>query len=205
VKRFLALPILLLSTLPLLSSSTATLARGEVLTSEAPATFSVDPRHSNVFFRTKHVGVSYFYGRFDHVEGGVEYDPEDPTSSSIFVEIEAASVDSNDEQRNRHLRSSDFFSAKEFPSIVFESKSVKTRGETLLVTGELTFHGTTHEITCEVEPTGSGEALGAYRIGFETQLVIDMRDYGISFVEKNPGAVGPEVTLHISLEFMRDE
>ena len=196
----LFLPLLLPSPAPEAVSAvrTASFAGGE------PATFSVDPRHSNVFFRTKHVGVSYFYGRFNRITGELEYDPDSREPGSIFVSIESASVDTNDASRDKHLRSGDFFSAKEYPAIEFESTSVAVEGEDLAVTGKLTFHGVTKEVSCTVRPTGAGEALGAYRIGFETELEIDMREFGVSFVKKNPGAVGPEVLLRISLECTRN-
>jgi polyisoprenoid-binding protein YceI len=169
----------------------------------ARATYEIDAGHSSVLFRCKHVGISQFYGRFNAFRGEVVYDPENPAQSSIRIEIQADSVDTNSEDRDKHLRNNDFFSAKEFPVISFVSTSVAPSDEGLAVEGELTLRGTTKPVTARAVVVGTGEAMGAYRAGFEARFRIDMRDFGISFVQKNPTALGPEVDLIVSLECLR--
>jgi len=170
----------------------------------APATFQVDGGHSTVLFRSKHLGISQFYGRFNDFGGEVVYDEADLAKSSIEVVIQAASVDSNSEQRDTHLRSPDFLSVKENPEIHFASTKVSGTPEKLEIEGELTFNGTTQEIQATGQLVGAGETpFGDYRAGFEARFTIDMADFGVEFVKKTPGAVGPEVHLTVSLECVR--
>ena len=91
----------------------------------AAETYSVDAGHSSVIFRAKHYGATNFYGRFNELSGSLTLDTDDPTKSSIELEVRAESVDTFSERRDRHLRSPDFFNAKQFPVISFKSKSVK--------------------------------------------------------------------------------
>lgn len=162
--------------------------------------YEIDPTHSFVIFRSKHLGVSQAYGRFDDFSGKVEYDAAKPANSAVMVVINAGSVDTNSRQRDDHLRSPDFFSAKEYPEIIFESTSVSGTPEKLEVKGELTLHGVTKEVSAEADLVGMADTRMGARAGFEAHFTIDMRDFGIEFVEKNPGAVGPTVDVTVSLE-----
>ena len=168
-------------------------------------TYAVDAGHSSVLFRCLHLGVSQFYGRFNQVAGEVVYDEADLAASSIRVTIPSDSIDSNSEGRDRHLKSNDFLSVKEFPEIAFESTAVKAiDDEELEITGDLTFHGETHEVVARAKVVGSGETpFGDTRAGFEASFTFDMRDYGVAFVEKNPSATGPEVQIIVSLECIK--
>ena len=196
--------ILLAASLLALSPVAAHVATKEAAPATPPAEHSIDAGHSSVLFKTRHLGISNFYGRFNTVRGTIGYDPENPDASSVTIEIDAASVDSNSEGRDQHLRSADFFSAKEFPVIRFESTAVRATDDGLAVTGDLSFHGVTKSIEIPVTKVGEGEAMNAYRMGFDTSFEIDMRDYGVTFVEKNPGAIGPMVELLVSLETTRN-
>ena len=168
------------------------------------AAYSVDVGHSSVVFKTKHVGVAEFFGRFNKVDGEVVYDSEKPTDSKVTIEIPVDSIDTNSAQRDGHLKSADFFSAKEFPKLTFESKSVAMDGDTMLVTGDLTVRDTTKEVVANVVKIGEGEAMRAYRAGFTAHFEIDMTEFGFQFVEQNPGALGPEVEIWVALELTRD-
>ena len=170
------------------------------VTSAAPIAYAVDAGHSSVLFKTRHNGVANFYGRFNELSGEVAYDAANPTASRVSLEIQADSVDTNSEGRDKHLRNADFFSVQEFPTITFESTKVAQKGDDLEVTGDLSFHGVTKSVQAVVEVTGTGEARGAKVAGFEARFTIDMADYGVSFVKKNPTALGPEVHLTVSLE-----
>jgi polyisoprenoid-binding protein YceI len=174
----------------------------------AQAAYTIDPVHSAVVFHTRHVGISEFYGRFGRIsaeQSMLAYDPAKPELSSIVLVVEAGSVDTDNAERDKHLASPDFFSAKEFPEIVFESKKVAGKPEALELSGELSFHGVTKPVTANARLIGQGEValFQDYRTGFVAELQIDMRDFGIEFVQKNPGAVGPEVTITVSLECVR--
>lgn len=196
------LPILVLSlSVPAVALTAAALqpaASAASSTVAAEATkFKIDSGHSSVLFRVKHFGVSNFYGRFNKVSGEITWDAKNPEASSISIEIDAASVDSNDKGRDDHLRNTDFLSAKEFPTISFKSKSVKKKGAQLELTGDLTLHGVTKSVTTTVDLTGEGETPFGYRAGFETTFDIKRSEYGVSGV---PGGVGEDVRITVSIE-----
>src|SRR5262249_52724010 len=127
------------------------LARPAV-TPAAPAfadTYEIDNTHSSVTFHTRHVGISESYGRFDKIkeESNVVLEA-DPAKSSILIVVDAESVNTNAPDRDKHLRSGDFFNSKEMPDITFESKKIEAAGkDAWKVTGDLTFHGVTKSIT----------------------------------------------------------
>lgn len=166
-------------------------------------TYAVDAAHSSVVFKTKHLGVAEFFGRFNAVDGEIAYSSDAPETSSVRIEIPVASLDTNNEGRDDHLRNADFFSAKEFPKVTFESASVAMDGEDMLVTGDLTVRGTTKSVEAKVRKIGEGEAMNAYRAGFTAHFTMDMRDFGFQFVQQRPGAVGPEVDVWVALELTK--
>jgi polyisoprenoid-binding protein YceI len=174
----------------------------------AAETYKPDPAHSSVVFHTKHLGISRLYGRFGKVseeKSKLVYDKTDPTKSSVLLVIDATSIDTGNAERDQHVRGTEFFSVKEFPEIVFESQKVTAKGDMLAITGELTLHGVSKEITVQAQKIGEGDVamFQDYRAGFLAEFTIDMRDFGIEFVKKNPTAVGPEVSITVCLECVR--
>jgi len=165
---------------------------------EKAETWEVDPVHSSVVFRIKHMDVSWFYGRFNKVSGSVTLDPSAANGGSVSMEIPADSVDTANEQRDGHLKGTDFFNVKQFPSIRFESTKIAKVDDTHLdVTGKLTLHGVTKEITVRMEQTGTGKGMrGEMRIGFHGSFSIDRTDYGIDW---RPEVLGKEVTLTLGI------
>jgi polyisoprenoid-binding protein YceI len=161
----------------------------------------VDGVHSAVIFRTMHFGISEAYGRFNRFgeRSAIVFDA-DPAKCSILLVLEADSVDTNNSDRDKHLRGADFFNVKEFPEIVFESKKVTTSGGGWEVLGDLTFHGVTKGVTAKARKSGEGEFQGTQKVGLVAEFEIDMQDFGLELVKKNPTAVGPKVTLTVSLE-----
>lgn len=173
------------------------------LSAPAPApladSFQVDPVHSSMVFRIKHVGATNFYGRFNNITGGFTLD-DDASKNSFQVQIQAESVDSGNAQRDQHLKSPDFFSAKEFPTITFKSTQVKKSGDnTFDVTGDLTLHGETKSVTAKVTKIGSGTNFGKPVVGVEASLTIKRSDFGIG-KKFGPEVLGEEVQLTVSLE-----
>jgi polyisoprenoid-binding protein YceI len=165
----------------------------------AADTYKVDPVHSSVIFRIQHAGVSYFYGRFNDKDGTVTVDESDPTKDSFDVSVKADSIDTNQPNRDKHLKSGDFFSTQEFPAISFKSTAVKAAGDNKLeVTGDLTLHGATKSITVTLDRTGTADIprMG-HRTGFEGTLTIKRSDYGMN---KMLDVLGDEVKLMISIE-----
>lgn len=172
--------------------------------SAAPAraaeTFTIDGAHSYVIFKVMHLGVANNWGRFNEISGTVNFDEANPEKSSVNLEIKAESVDTGVAKRDKHLRDTDFFSAKEFPVITFKSKKVMKKGENQYeVTGDLFLHGVTKEITTTFTHTGTMEKdpWGNKRVGGETEFTIDRTDFGINY---RPEAVGTKVTLYVSVE-----
>lgn len=168
-------------------------------------TFNVDKQHSTVTFRIKHLNVSYFHGRFNDVSGSFTFDDDDISKSSLNIKVKTRSVDTNDRKRDKHLRSPDFFGAKQFPSIKFKGKQFSL-GEDgrIAVTGDLTLHGVTKSITVHIERVGSGRGMrpGEVRSGFETTFTIKRTDFGMTkYVQKK--MLGDEVRLTVGMEGIR--
>jgi polyisoprenoid-binding protein YceI len=164
----------------------------------AADTFKIDPVHSSVIFSIKHLGVADFYGRFNDVSGTVVFDQADPSKSSVEVTVPVESVDSHNDKRNQQLKSPDFFNAKQFPVIVFKSKSVEASGDNYKVTGDLMLHGVTKPLTLEIKKGAEGKGMqGEIRGGGETQFTIKRSDFGMNFMQ---GPLGDEVNVILSLE-----
>ena len=162
---------------------------------------AVDAVHSFVSFRTKHMGVSMAVGTFDTIladQSSVVFD-KDMAKSSVTLVVDAASVSTGIGKRDEHLRNADFFSAKEFPEIVFESKKISGTEKAFEIAGELTFHGITKPVTAKGHLVGKSEGSDGTQLGFTAEFTFDLNDFGIELVKKNPGAVGPEVTITVDL------
>ena len=163
--------------------------------------WAVDPVHSSVMFRVKHANAAFFKGMFETIEGKVTIDPADPAAGSVELTIPVASIDSNSEPRDDHLKGPDFFNAKENPTISFRSTKIVADGDSLLVTGELSMAGKQQTITIPVEKTGEGEFRGK-RVGYTTTFAVQRSQFGMTYgVAKN--VLGDEVTLMIDLELVQ--
>ena len=166
----------------------------------APTEFEIDSVHSSAIFRIQHMGVSYFHGRFNSIQGRITADAENPAGSSVELTIAAESVDTANGKRDDHIRSPDFLNASEFPEIRFTSKSVKAAGATTFeVAGELTLHGETKPLTVKVEQTGLAKnPRGEGQIaGFETTFTVKRSDFGM---DQMLDALGDEVRLTVAVE-----
>lgn len=164
--------------------------------------YKVDSKHSTVIFRVKHLGVSYFYGRFNDINGSFTSDEADPTSLALDIEIKTESIDTNDKRRDEHLKGPDFFHAKQYKTITFKSTKVKQgKDDTYRVTGDLTLHGVTQSITVKVVHVGSGsDARGRHRAGYKTSFTIKRSDFGMDYMI---GGLGDDIRLIVSLEGLR--
>lgn len=168
----------------------------------AGTTYTIDSVHSMAIFKIRHLGVSNTYGRINGPTGTVVFDEQEPEKSSIAVELKAENVDTGVEKRDQHLKSPDFFNAKQFPTITFKSKSVKKTSEHAYeATGDFTLHGVTKEITVPVTHVGSGKGMkGEQLCGFETRFTIKRSDHDMKFMV---GPVGDEVEITLSIEASR--
>lgn len=138
-------------------------------------------QHAFVQFKISHLGYSYILGTFEGFEGEFSYDPDDVASSSINATVDVTSLDSNHAERDKHILSDDFLNASEYPQATFESTGFEPTGEdTGTLTGELTLHGVTNEISMDVTHIGGGEdPWGNYRDGFEGTTTLTLSDYDI--------------------------
>lgn len=164
----------------------------------ASGTYKVDAVHSSNVFRIKHLGVAYFYGRFNEVAGRFVIDEAQVANCSFEVSTKTASVDTNNADRDKHLRSPDYFDAEKYPEITFKSTSVKAAGGAVLdVTGDLSLHGVTKPVSVKLERTGAGPGMrGEFRCGFEATFTIQCSDFGM---KTTPG-LSDEVRFTISVE-----
>jgi len=173
-------------------------------TATATRTFSVDKAHSETAFQVRHL-VTRVRGRFNDFEGTIEVDEENPAGSSVEVTIQAASVDTSQPDRDAHLRSADFFSVEQFPTLSFKSTGVAARGsDTYQVTGDLTIHGVTRQVVVPVTFLGfAKDPWGNLRAGFEAELTINRKDYGLTWnaaLETGGFLVGDEVKISLSVQ-----
>lgn len=172
------------------------------------ADYKVDTEgaHAFVQFRVKHLGVSWLYGRFNEFDGEFTFDEKNPESNKITIDLNVASIDSNHDRRDKHLRSDDFLNVKKYPKARFVSTSYKKTGDkTADLQGNLTLHGTTKPMTIKVEHIGGGnDPWGGYREGFEGRATIKPADWGINMVDKL-GPEAEEVELFLSIEGIRKD
>lgn len=145
-------------------------------------TWDVEPAHTEVGFTVRHLGLSKVRGRFSTFSGRVEV-AEPLTASTISVEVDLASIDTNNDQRDEHLRSTDFFDVASHPTMTFASTEIRDAGDgTGTVVGELTIRGVTRRVELDAEFHGVGvDAYDTTRAGFSATTTISRKDFGIDF------------------------
>jgi polyisoprenoid-binding protein YceI len=182
----------------------ATQAKGADLT----GTWGIDRGHTEIGFSVVHLGVSKTRGRFTDFDGKLTVDGAKPENSSVVVNIRAASINTGDDNRDKHLRGPDFFDADKYPNLTFKSTGIKkSKGGEYIAYGNLTIKAATRPVTLRFKPTtpikGPG---GKLRAGLSTNLAIDRRDYGLTWngVIEGTQAVGNEVAIQIELEAIKE-
>ena len=172
-----------------------------------PYLYNIDAGHTTIGFKVRHFTVSYVRGKFNTFEGMVRYNPDDLSDSGVKVKIDAASIDTDHEQRDEHLRSPDFLDAESHPELLFKSTKVEKADDGLVLTGDLTMRGVTKEVSFPVEMTGPiKDPLGMMRMGIEGSLTIDRRDWGLEWsraMETGGLFVGHEVKIELLAEAAR--
>ncbi len=173
------------------------------------STWSIDPDHSNVGFKVKHMMVSSVKGNFDTHTGVVEINDKDITKSKVEVSIDTSSINTNVKKRDDHLRSADFFDVAKYPTMTFVSKKVAKAGkDRLKVTGDLTLHGVTKQVVLDVEgPTKeSKDPWGNIRKGATATTKINRKDFGLVWnkaLETGGVAVGEEIAITLEIEMIK--
>ncbi len=163
------------------------------------ADWKVDPVHSHVVFRIKHLGASWSYGMFHGPVGTLTFNPDSPESSKLVVRVPAKSIDTGNQKRDAHLLSNDYFAAEQFPAIEFTSTGFTKISDTEYeVAGELKLRGQARPITVKLVKTGEGKTPDGVEVaGFETTFTIKRTDFGMDAMV---GPLGDEVHLTVSLE-----
>jgi len=183
-------------------STLAVLALGAVAQA---ATYTIDMSHSSVSFKVKHMMVSNVRGAFTDFGGSFTFDPEAPEKGAVAVEIKTASVSTNDDKRDEHLRSPDFFDVEKNPVMSFEStKLVHEGGDKYVLHGNLTLNGVTKPVELELEYAGMvNDPWGNTRVGFEAEGEINRKDFDVSWSKTMDGGglvVGDKVTIELEIE-----
>ena len=170
-----------------------------------PTTWVVDPVHSTVIFRIQHLGAGMFYGRFNQPTGTVRWNGEGSDCPEFDITIPIDNVDSANDNLDGHLKSADFFNAKEFPQMTFRSTSCRPeRDSSWRVTGDLTMLGTTRPITTTLDLTGLADKGRGQRAGFEGWFDIKRTDFGMNWgVDR--GSLGDEVRIIVALEVIEEK
>lgn len=167
--------------------------------------WQIDPNHSAAQFSVKHLGISTVRGAFSKVSGSVHYDPSDPTKSSIDATIDANTIDTRVQARDNDLRSANYFDVQKYPTLTFKSKRVEKAGDgKLKVIGDLTIHGTTKEVTLDVDGPSSpianpAQMGGGQRMGASATTKINRNDFGVSGGGK---MISDEVTITLDIEMV---
>ena len=173
------------------------------------ATWNIDPAHSVAEFKVKHMMISNVKGRFSKISGALFFDESDLRNSHVDVSIDAASIQTGEDQRDAHLKSADFFDAEKFPTLTFKSKDIRiVRDGELSVEGDLTIHGVTHKVSFAVEgPTPpSKDPWGNTRVAISATTKINRKDFGLTWnaaLETGGILVGEEVTINLDTQFVK--
>jgi len=170
--------------------------------------YEIDSAHSAAQFSVRHMMISNVRGQFNKVSGTFYYDPNDLAASKVEALIDATTINTREPKRDAHLKSADFFDAEKFPTPTFTSTKVWKDGGKLLVKGDLTMHGVTHEAVLDVDgPTPEiTDQRGNVRIGATATAKLNRQDWGLNYsraLETGGAVVGDEVTITLDIEAVK--
>ena len=190
-----------------LIASVALLAATAAAVLAEPVTYTIDPSHSQVGFNVRHF-FSRVPGRFNDFDGTVTFDDKDASKSAVDVTIKTASIYTNNERRDNHLRSADFFAADSFPTITFKSTKVTPAGENKYkVDGNLTIRGITKRVTLDASFLGAGNVgQGTLRAGWEASTTINRKDFNVLWnrvLDQGGTMLGDDVAIQLGVEGMK--
>ena len=170
--------------------------------------WKIDASHTRAVFSVRHMMISNVHGQFHNVAGAVNFDEGQPTRSSVDVQIEAASIDTNDERRDGHLRSADFLDAENFPYLTFKSKRIEVVDDSHgRIYGDLNIRGVSREVVLATEYNGQAKGpYGQQSAGFTASTKINRKDFGLNWnvaLETGGLLVGDIVNISIELEIVK--
>jgi polyisoprenoid-binding protein YceI len=173
----------------------------------AQTTYEIDPTHTNVEFTATHLVVSEVTGHFKEFAGSLVVTNPDFSDAQGEMTIKVASITTDNERRDGHLKTDDFFNAEKFPEITFKTKSFKKTGDnTYKVTGDLTMKGVTKSVELDGKYKGEVNAFGGTRIGWKLTGTVNRFDFGLNWnkaIETGGLIVGKEITLTIQAELAK--
>ena len=173
------------------------------------AIWHIDPVHSVVEFKVKHMMISHVKGQFTGVFGVLSLDETDVTKSRVEVTVDASTINTRDPGRDKHLRSAEFLDVETYPTLAFQSTSVQGKGsKEKIVTGDLTIHGVTREIAFAVEglTPPSKDPWGNTRLGLSATAKISRKEFGLTWnaaLESGGLLVGDEVIITLDVQFVK--
>ena len=173
------------------------------------ASWKIDKTHSSAGFAVKHLMVSKVRGSFGDFEGTLNFDPKNVSGGSVEFSIKVASIDTDNEKRDNHLKSPDFFDVENYPTMTFKSKKVVPGDEgEFKIVGDLTIKETTKEVTFDVEFNGMIDFMKTTRAGFSATAKINRQDFGVSFskvIETGGLVVDDMVKIIFEIEAVQTE
>ncbi|HEU4792574.1 MAG TPA: YceI family protein [Nitrolancea sp.] len=174
------------------------------------ATWNIDAIHSTAEFAVRHMMVATAKGRFGSLEGSIKVNESDPSASSVTATIDVGTIDTNDPNRDTHLRSDDFFNAEQFPTITFQSKRVDVEdANNWHVVGDLTIRDVTREVVLDTEYLGQVQDFqGQQRAGFTAETRLSRKEFGLKWnaaLESGGVAVGDQVRVTLHIEAIRQD
>lgn len=172
------------------------------------STWNIDPNHSTAQFTVRHLAISNVSGAFTKVTGNVVLNEKDITQSQVNATIDASSVDTRVPNRDQDLRSPNFLDVEKYPTLEFKSKRLVKNGDKLQLVGDLTLHGTTREVTLDVDgPTPElADPWGNVRRGFSATTTINRKDFGVVWnntLKTGEAVVGDNVKIQIDVEIVK--
>src|SRR5215471_16633370 len=171
-------------------------------------TWNIDPNHSTAQFTVRHLAISNVSGAFTKVTGSVQFNDKDITQSQVNAVIDASSIDTRQPDRDKDLRSPNFLDVEKYPTLEFKSKKIVNNGGKLQLVGDLTLHGTTREVTLDVDgPTPElTDPWGNLRRGFSATTTINRKEYGVVWnntLKTGEAVVGDNVKIQIDVEIVK--
>lgn len=183
-------------------------ASGMVIPAQAAEDYAIDIKgqHAFIQFKIKHLGYSWLLGSFERFSGAFHYDAAHPENNSMHVAIDTASINTNHAERDKHLRSDEFFDVEHFPKATFTSTGYTTQGnDTGILKGVLNLHGVSKKVSIKVHQIGAGpDPWGGFRRGFEGVTTLYLPDYRFAR-GKMLGPVAHNVEMYFSIEGVRQK
>jgi polyisoprenoid-binding protein YceI len=170
--------------------------------------WQIDPAHSSIHFTARHMMISKVHGRFENFTGNINFDENNPAQTTADITIEAASLNTKENDRDNHLRSGDFFNVETYPTLAFKSTRVELiDDETAKLHGNLTIKDVTKEVVLDVEYLGQAQSpWGTTNAGFAATTTINRKDWGLNWnvaLETGGFLVGDKIQINIELELVK--